>query len=105
MESSSKAQTYHVGNTSPLRTYSPKRGTGSEAAQTFNVTQVKAQTHYVQPSGGDQKSANLVSQSHHYGAGGNCAGQPTEKERMIAQLMKEAAELRTRERDYKALQD
>ncbi len=40
------------------------------------------------------------------GAGGsNCGGQPTEKERMIAQLMKEAADLRQRERDYKILQD
>ena len=47
----------------------------------------------------------VVSQSHTYGAGGNCAGAPTEKERMIAQLMKEAAELRQRERDYKVLQD
>ena len=35
----------------------------------------------------------------------SCAAAPTEKERMIAQLMKEAAELRQRERDYKALQD
>ena len=40
-----------------------------------------------------------------YGAGSNCAGAPTEKERMIAQLMKEAADLRQRERDYKQLQD
>jgi len=47
----------------------------------------------------------MVSHSHSYGAGGNCAGQPTEKERMIAQLMKEAADLRQKERDYRALQD
>ena len=34
-----------------------------------------------------------------------CAAAPTEKERLIAQLMKEAADLRQRERDYRALHD
>ena len=39
------------------------------------------------------------------GGTNSCAGAPNEKERMIAELMKEANELRQRERDYKALQD
>lgn len=34
-----------------------------------------------------------------------CAGGPTEKERMIQQLMQEVSDLRQRERDYRALQD
>jgi hypothetical protein len=95
---------YHQGNSSPLRTYSPKRG-GQETHTSYNVTQVKSQTHQ-QVAGHQSSSAQMVvSHSHSYGAGGNCAGAPTEKERMIAQLMKEAGELRTRERDYKVLQD
>ena len=36
---------------------------------------------------------------------GGCGASQTEKERLIAQLMAEAAELRQRERDYHALQD
>ena len=58
----------------------------------------KAQTSYQQVE---------ERQTHTYGSAGgsNCGGQPTEKERMIAQLMKEAADLRQRERDYKILQD
>ena len=78
---------YAVGNSSPLRTYSPKRGDAGQqqsaqthqqqmsstaGGNTFNVTQVnKAQT------------TTTVSHSHSYGTGGNCAGAPTEKERMI----------------------
>ena len=99
--------TYHVGNSSPLRTYSPKRGSDAnfhaqqthqpqQSSATFNVTQVNKATEH---------RTVTVSQSMSYGAGGNCAGAPTEKERMIAQLMKEAADLRQRERDYKQLQD
>ena len=98
--------TYHVGNSSPLRTYSPKRGPDSnihsqqthqpqQASATFNVTQVNKVT----------EQRTVASHSMTYGAGSNCAGAPTEKERMIAQLMKEAADLRQRERDYKQLQD
>ena len=34
-----------------------------------------------------------------------CSGAPTDKERMIAHLMKESNDLRLRERDYKVLQD
>ena len=45
----SHSKTYHAGNSSPLRTYSPKRGADAGAGNTFNVTQVnKAQTQYVQ---------------------------------------------------------
>ena len=75
---------------SPLRTYSPKRGAETYDRPSYNVTQVKAATAYT--------SAVAATSS-------SCAAAPTEKERMIAQLMKEAAELRTRERDYKSLQD
>lgn len=35
----------------------------------------------------------------------NCGSTPTDKERLIAQLMQEAADLRARERDYRSLQD
>ena len=98
--------TYHVGNSSPLRTYSPKRGSDAnfhaqqthqpqQSSATFNVTQVNKTEH----------RTVTMSQTASYGAGGNCAGAPTEKERMITQLMKEAADLRQRERDYKQLQD
>lgn len=96
--------TYHAGNSSPLRTCSPKRSDdnqqaqtyqqrmGSTAGNTYNMTQVN--------------KTSSASYQHSYGqGGGNCAGAPTEKERMIQQLMKEAADLRQRERDYKALQD
>ena len=50
------------------------------------------------------QSATTPTASYPIGGGG-CAGAPTEKERMIQQLMQEAASLRQRERDYKALQD
>ena len=36
---------------------------------------------------------------------GGCGRAQTDKERLIAQLMQEAAELRQRERDYRSLQD
>ena len=97
---------YHVGNSSPLRTCSPKRSAADatsshqqhaqtyqpssqqqHASATFNVTQVNKQM----VSSSEQRT---VSHTMTYGAGGNCAGAPTEKERMIAQLMKEAADLR-----------
>lgn len=64
-----------------------------ESQSQFNVTQVNK----TQPA--------PVSSSHNYTPSANCGGAPTEKERMIQQLMKEAAELRQRERDYKMLQD
>ena len=52
MDGHNKAQTYHAGNSSPLRTYSPKRGAIDGAAtSSYNVTQVKAQTQYVHAAG------------------------------------------------------
>lgn len=101
-----------MGNSSPLRTYSPKRGNAvqEQSAQiSYNVTQVNSKTTNV----GAGSTANLgeartaaMTATHSYGvSASNCAGQPTEKERLIAQLMKEAADLRQRERDYKMLQD
>ena len=82
---------YHVGNSSPLRTHSPKRSADAnshqqtyqpqqQASATFNVTQVNKQQ--VMTSSEQQRTVSHNTLS--YGAGGNCAGAPTEKERMIA---------------------
>ena len=53
----------------------------------------------------NEKHQTVATHSYTYQASSSCAAAPTEKERLIAQLMQEAASLRTRERDYKALQD
>ena len=95
---------YKVGNSSPLRTYSPKRGSqGHEAAP----NQYAAANTHQQPSSYSnvnlsnvknergstatfekQTVANPSSSTAYVGGvGGGCAGAPTEKERMIAQLM------------------
>lgn len=112
MAENNKGYSYKAGNASPLR-YSPKRG-GDEQSNyqqtTFNVTNVKSggaslantKQQYHQTSNEKQ---TVVSHSYTYAAGGSCGAAPTEKERLIASLMQEAAALRQRERDYKSLQD
>jgi len=101
MQDSSKI--YKTGKSSPLRTYSPKRASnenGFDRKMPTAVNPSKTQAYASEPH-----RQTMVSHSHNYATGASCGVAPTEKERMIAQLMKEAADLRQRERDYKILQD
>lgn len=114
MQETTNNYSYKGGNSSPLR-YSPKRGgeanqasaTFQQQPSTFNISNVKGVASHtsIQQNTTNERQQTVVSHSQSYGASGSCSAAPTEKERMIAQLMQEAASLRTRERDYKALQD
>ena len=80
---------YNAGNSSPLRTYSPKRGADNydrPQAQTYNVTQVnKAPQQEAGYEQTQQQHRSTKASTHHYAAASmSCAAQPTEKERMIA---------------------
>jgi len=84
-------------NTTPLRNSSPGRqhldySQNQQPQQHASTTVQETQQHQQQLP---VYASSTIS----------CAGGPTEKERMIQQLMQEVGDLRQRERDYRALQD